>query len=331
LIGVWIENGEISVRDDLPEPAVADGEAIVTVSAAGICGTDLALVKGYRNFRGVPGHEFVGVVTDGPADWAGARVVSEINVICAHLAPESAPCEACDRGRPALCARRQAIGIHGRDGAFAERVAVPIANLHRVPPGIGRDTATFVEPLAAAFRILEQVELTDAARVLVVGPGRLGQLIARLFATNGVSPDVVGRSVEGVSRAARIGLSIVTADALPRDHYDIVVECSGHGDGFGLALSSVRAGGAIVLKSTLGPATRTDLARVSVDEIRIIGSRCGPFEPAIEALANRVVVVDDLIHERFGLRDAPYAFRRAAEPGAGKILLVPGLPVHRGA
>lgn len=323
MVGVWIENGAIFVRDDLPEPALADGEVIVAVSAAGICGTDLSLMEGYRQFRGVPGHEFVGVVTDGPPHWAGARVVSEINVTCAHLAAESAPCEACGRGRPALCARRQAIGIHGRDGAFAERVAVPLANLHRVPPGIADETATFVEPLAAAFRILEQVELTDAADVLIVGPGRLGQLVARLLAANGVSPDVVGRSVEGVSRAVRAGLSIVTVDALPRGHYDVVVECSGHGEGLGLALSSVRAGGTIVLKSTLGPATRTDLARVSVDEIRVIGSRCGPFEPAIEALASRAVVVDDLIHGRFGLRDAPDAFRRAAEPGAGKILLTP--------
>ena len=203
---------ETRVRDDLPRPEPGPEEAVVRVLCAGICGTDLELLRGYRPFTGVPGHEFVGVVEEGPEDWRDARVVSEINVTCLSQTHREPVCPTCAAGRPAHCERREVIGILGRDGAFAEGVRVPVANLHHVPDGIADEAALFVEPLAAGFRILDQVSLDKVTRALVLGPGRLGLLIARVLAGRVPYLEVAGRWQDHVL-TSRFNPSHTTGDA----------------------------------------------------------------------------------------------------------------------
>ena len=323
MIGVWFENGESTVRDDFPDPDPGEGDAVVAVSLAGICGTDLALLAGYRGFRGIPGHEFVGVVEDGPPAWRGARVVADINVTCDSYPPASDRCVPCRRGRRTHCERRAAIGIFGRDGAFAREVVVPLANLHRVPVSVTDEVAVFAEPVAAAYRVLEQVEIGPETRALVVGPGRLGQLVARVLATTGCRPTVTGRSAAGLERARLAGLTTLPIDEVEGRELDVAVDCTGHADGFEVARRSVRPAGTVVVKSTYSEPFPVDMAAIAVDEINVIGSRCGPFAPALAALADGSVRVDDLVDDRFPLGDAPRALARAGEPGVLKVLLVP--------
>lgn len=323
VIGCWIEDGILSVRDDLPAPIAEAHEAIVSVSLAGICGTDLALLDGYRSFTGIVGHEFVGTVADGPPGWKGARVVADINVTCGSYPPESNRCTACGWGRRTHCERRTVVGIDGREGVFAQQVRLPLANLHRVPVLVSDDVAVFVEPLAAAFRVLEQVEVKQATRALVVGPGRLGQLVARTLATTGCRLTVTGRSDAGLARARNAGIAAIDLDSVEAGAFDVVVECTGHPDGLAIARGAVRPAGAIVIKSTYREPFEIDATSLAVDEITLIGSRCGPFAPAIEALASGSVDVSDLIGARFPLTDAVAAFEKAAEPGIGKVLLKP--------
>lgn len=324
MLGVWLENERVRVRSDLPDPEPSEGEALIRVLRAGICGTDLALARGYRPGRGrVPGHEFVGVVAAGPPEWIAARVVGEINVTCRSLAHGAPPCPECASGRRTHCRRRAAVGIYGWDGAFAERLVLPLANLHRVPDSIDDDEATFVEPLAAALRVREQVALDRDTRVVVVGPGRLGILVARALAPTGTPVTAVGRSRPGVERARIAGLRVITADAAESAAFDVAIECSGDPDGLSTARRLVRPGGTIVLKSTPADDVTLGLGSTVVDEITIVGSRCGPFPTAIQALAQGVVAVADLVDDRFPLASAPEAFERAGEPGVAKVLLVP--------
>lgn len=322
MIGAWLEGGRLRVRDDLPRPAARPREVVVRVSLAGICGTDLELARGYRDFLGVPGHEFVGVVEEGPADWIGRRVVAEINITCLTRAAP-APCALCRAGRPAHCSRREVPGILGRDGAFAERVCVPVANLHRVPDTVSDDAAVFVEPLAAAFRVLEQIGSADVQRALVLGMGRLGQLVARLLAPRLPALDAAGRSARSLSRARAAGLNVREAGALAAATYDLVVDCTGTPGGFAAARQAVRPRGTLIVKSTHINDLSIDISSIVVDEIRLLGSRCGPFGPALAALEQRDVEVLDLIDDRLPLEAAAEAFAKAAEPGVAKILLVP--------
>ncbi|MDH3733246.1 MAG: alcohol dehydrogenase catalytic domain-containing protein [Gemmatimonadota bacterium] len=321
MIGVWVENGAVTVRDDLPAPTAGQGDAVVSVQLAGLCGTDLALVEGYRDFVGIPGHEFVGIVDEGPPGWKGARVASEINVTCGSYPPESDRCKACGWGRTTHCERRTAIGIFGRDGVFAERVALPVANLHRVPVLVPNDKAVFVEPLAAAFRVLEQVDIGEGTRVVVIGPGRLGQLVARAVATTGARPTLAGRSEASLVRGRRVGIASLMTDEIEAGTYDVAVDCTGSPEGFAAARRALRPAGTLVLKSTYSSPLELDATSLAVDEIRVIGSRCGPFPRAIEALSSGTVDVEDLIDDRFPLTDAPAAFTKAAEPGVAKVLL----------
>ncbi|MBC8066748.1 MAG: alcohol dehydrogenase catalytic domain-containing protein [Deltaproteobacteria bacterium] len=305
-------DGVLGLRErPIPEPA--NGQARVRVRLAGICGTDLQIVRGYAGHRGVLGHELVGDVEQhGDPSWIGRRVVAEINVGCGG-------CEACARGLRAHCATRRVIGIREHDGAFAPFVLVPHENLHVVPDRVDDHAAVFVEPLAAAFEILEQVALVGGSQVAVIGDGRLGLLVAMVLVDRGCDVTVVGRHPRKLAIAAGLGAHTKLGDDVrPRSH-DCVVEATGAGDGFALAQRMIRPRGTIVVKSTTHGTTAVALAPIVVDEITVIGSRCGPFAPAIAALdrLDPRVLVDDV----FALADGVRAFARAAEPGVLKVLL----------
>lgn len=311
---LWLEQQRLRVRDDVEAPRAAD-EALVRVTCAGICNTDLELVRGYYPFTGVPGHEFVGVVERSPDPaWVGRRVVGEINVSCGA-------CAACAAGRRTHCERRTVLGIKARDGAFAERLSLPVANLHAVPEAVSDEAAVFTEPLAAALEIQEQVRFEPGMRVAVIGDGKLGQLVARTLALTGVELAVVGRHRAKLERLEAAGIR--TAAELPERRADVVVECTGNGDGLALALKAVRPRGTVVLKSTYRGDATLNISAVVVDEISLVGSRCGPFAPALALLAGGRVDVAALVDARYPLGDGLEAFAHAARPGVLKVLLSP--------
>lgn len=305
--GLWLEEGALRVREDVPEPEPRAGEAVIAVRRAGICNTDLELQRGYYPFTGVPGHEFVGV-------WNGKRVVGEINATCGD-------CGACRAGRRTHCERRTVLGIVNRNGAFAERLALPVANLHEVPAEIADEEAVFVEPLAAALEIQQQVEIGDGDRVLVIGDGKLGNLIAQTLRLTGADLRVVSRNPGKRAILDSLGLRTLEPSAVAAAEADVVVECTGDPSGFDLARRAVRPRGTIVLKSTYAGDTRVNFSSLVVDEITLVGSRCGPFAPAVDLLARRAVSVGPLVHARYGLSDAVAAFAHAARPGVMKVLI----------
>jgi len=299
-------------------PKVRPGAALIRVLMAGICGTDREIIKGYGGFRGVPGHEFVGVVErTSPArpDLSGKRVVGEINCGCGA-------CPYCSRGLEKHCPARSAIGIAGRAGVFAEYVALPLRNLHEVPDGLPDEEAVFAEPLAAAFEVMEQVHVRPEARVLVLGDGCLGLLIA--FTMRGCGADVTlcGRHETKLAVAAGQHIRTKRSDEIGKGkEYDIVVEATGSERGLEAALDFVRPRGTIVLKSTTASKSEVGLSRVVVDEIVIVGSRCGPFRPAIDALASGRVRVRGLISAIYPFAEAISAFEKAGQPESIKVLL----------
>ncbi len=312
-----IDNG-LRLEANYPTPTPPAGEALIRVLKAGICNTDLELVKGYMDFRGVPGHEFVGAVEQavGREDLIGRRVAGEINAACGV-------CETCRANRPTHCPNRTTLGINGRAGAFAEYLALPLVNLHLLPEAVSDDQAVFVEPLAAACEILEQVRIRPTDRVAVIGDGKLGLLCAQVVALMGCKLIVVGRHVEKLAILDRRGINTTTdINAIEPASFDRVVEATGTPGGFGLARQIVRPRGTIVLKSTYeGQALPVNLTMVVVDEITLIGSRCGPFEPAIRLLAHRQIDVESLIQARYPLTEGVAAFGRAAQKGTLKVIV----------
>lgn len=315
---LWLEDGELSLRDDVPAPDVAQvGEALVRVRLSGICGTDLELVRGYYPYAGVLGHEFVGEVVEAPdAEWVGARVVGEINAACTT-------CPTCRAGRPTHCPDRTVLGIVGRNGVHAEYTRLPLANLHRVPDGVSDEATVFTEPLAAALEIAEQIHIAPTDRVLLIGAGRLGQLVAQVLALTGADVAVVAR--HDVQRELLHAHGIATVDSaevMPRS-FDIVVEATGSPSGLDLARSALRPRGTLVLKSTYAGEVTLDLSPFVVDEITIVGSRCGPFAPALRLLESGRVDPTPLIAARYALDDAVEALRHASERGVLKVLLQP--------
>jgi threonine dehydrogenase-like Zn-dependent dehydrogenase len=312
-------DGALSLMDR-PKP-VADGDCIVRVIAAGICGTDLELLRGYAGFSGVPGHEFVGVVEDAaPADahWIGRRVVGEITVGCGRCAG----CRAAGRGH---CDVRTVLGIRERNGAFAEYLALPSMNLHAVPASVDDTAAVFVEPTAAACRIVEQVPIDRDTRVAVVGAGRLGLLIAQVLRLHGADVTMVVRSERSKSAAAALAFETVgaaTAAGSSGRRFDIAVDATGAPAGFGAAAALVRPRGILVLKSTFHGEVPLALSPLVVDEITVVGSRCGPFDRAIELLAAGRVDVKALLAGVYPLERFAEAFERAAQ--GGKVILTPG-------
>lgn len=300
-----------------PAPRLDADGALVRVHLAGICNTDLELIKGYMGFRGVLGHEFVGTVAEGPAQWAGRRVVGEINFACRR-------CATCRSGLPRHCPTRRVMGILDADGAFAEYVALPVANLHGVPDGVADDAAVFAEPLAAAFEILAQVRVEPGALCVVLGDGKLGLLAAQVLAQAGARVLAVGRHDDKLAILRRRGIDTILLERWDRARADIVVDATGSHAGFALAAAATRPRGTLVLKSTVAGTAPLDLAPLVIDEITVVGSRCGPFEPALSALATRRVEVGSLVSARYALRDAADALRAAARPGAMKVLIETG-------
>lgn len=319
--GLWIEGGTIRLRDDLPRPAPRPGETRVRVLRAGICATDLALRRGYMGFVGVPGHEFVGLAIDGPL--AGERVVGEINAGCGH-------CTECSSGLERHCPKRTVLGILGRPGAFAEELSLPTRNLHRVPVSVALDEAVFTEPLAAAFEILEQVKPSRGTEVLVVGDGKLGILCGWVLHRAGLAVSVEGRHPErrellppGVAYRPADGSGGGSAGSLPEtpERFDVVVEVTGNPSTLGALVSRVRPRGTIVVKTTSERAATIDTSGIVVHEISVVGSRCGPFGPALAALAEGAIPVGRLVAARYRLSQGVAAFDRAERRGTLKVVL----------
>jgi threonine dehydrogenase-like Zn-dependent dehydrogenase len=303
-----------------PDPVPPPGEALIRVRLAGICNTDLELVRGYLNFRGILGHEFVGeVVQAADAMWLGQRVVGDINAACRN--PQ---CAACASGRPTHCPNRTTLGIAGRDGAFADYLILPQANLYAVPENVSDEMAVFCEPLAAACEILAQIQIAPTDRVVVLGDGKLGLLVAAVLRLTGAELTLVGRNRSKLAIADDWGVPVRLADeSLPEGAADVVVECTGSPQGFESARRLLRPRGTLVLKSTYHGALSVDMSGLVVDEITLLGSRCGPFAPALRLLASGLVDPRVLISETFALDQAASAFTRAAAPGVLKVLLVP--------
>jgi threonine dehydrogenase-like Zn-dependent dehydrogenase len=297
-------------------PAPSAEIAVVRVALAGVCTTDLELVKGYMDFRGVLGHEFTGTVEDGPIAWRGKRVVGEINFGCGR-------CTTCQRGLRRHCPTRRVMGILNADGAFAERVAVPVTNLHRVPDSVDDDAAVFVEPLAAAFEILEQVHVQPGTRCTVLGDGKLGLLVAQVLFQAGAQVLAVGRHADKLRILRTRGIATATADAWDRTPADLVVEATGSTAGFATAVEATQPRGTLVLKSTVADAAQLNLAPLVINEITVVGSRCGSFSPALRALETGSIDVRSLIAARRPLREAADALQLAATPGVLKVLLDP--------
>ena len=312
---LWLENNQIDLRE-IPR-SHKPGEALIKIRKAGICSTDLELVKGYYPYTGILGHEFVGEVVDADnISWIGQRVVGEINVVCNQ-------CEQCLNGRHTHCENRTVLGIVNRDGAFAEYTNLPIANLHRVPASVPDEMAVFTEPLAAALEIQQQIQIRPTDRVLLVGAGRLGQLIAQTLALTGCDLRVVARHAHQQNLLEARAISVITEEEIQPWRWDVVVEATGSPAGFSLARQAVRPRGTLVLKSTYKGELNVNFSAIVVDEINIIGSRCGPFEPALRLMESRQVDPAVLIADDFKLDEAFKAFERAAETGVLKVLVQP--------
>ncbi len=298
-----------------PEPEPAESEALVRVSLAGICATDLEIVRGYMGFRGVLGHEFTGTVVKGSRPWRGRRVVAEINCVCGK-------CNMCVSGLANHCRRRTVIGIEGRDGAFADLIAVPERNLVEVPAALTDEQAVFVEPLAAAYQVVKQVPIEKRMQVAVVGSGRLGLLVAQVLAATGCRLLVVGRNERTLDFCEKHGIqAIAVSQLVPRGDRDVVVECSGSPAGFDIAAQLLRPRGTLVLKSTYAHSAALNLAPVVINELTVVGSRCGPYADAINALARRQIDVESMVSRRMPLSRGVEAMQMAADPRYIKVLL----------
>jgi len=311
-----VEDGRVSMAD-MAEPRAA-GEALVRVRLSGLCNTDLEIARGYAGFQGTVGHEFVGIVEDaagGPIA-RGERVVGEINAGCGE-------CATCKEGDARHCATRTVLGIVGRDGAHADLLRLPARNLVRVPDGVRDEDAVFTEPIAAACGVLERCPMDAKTRVAVIGDGKLGLLCAMVLEAQGIAPLLVGKheSKLAIARARGTETASVEQAAGRRRAFDVVVEASGAASGFALSLDLLRPRGSLVLKSTFHGATPVDAARVVVDEIQVIGSRCGRFAPALELLGRGAVDVASLVSEVLPLDRGVEAMERAGEPGVMKVLL----------
>jgi threonine dehydrogenase-like Zn-dependent dehydrogenase len=315
MLALRVEKKNVSVKEI--EKPDRGGEALVRVLLSGICNTDLEIARGYAGFKGTIGHEFVGVVEDSTdRTLPGKRIVGEINAGCGN-------CDLCRAGDSRHCASRTVLGIHGRDGAHAEFLRLPAENLLVVPDNVPDEHAVFTEPLAAACGVLEHVSISNSDRVAVIGDGKLGLLCAQVLALTGASLLLIGKHSSKLRIAERRGIETATPKqaAKRQRQFDVAVEASGAATGLNLALDLLRPKGQLVLKSTFHGKTELDSARIVVDEISIVGSRCGRFTPALDLLKKAAIDVDSLISEEYPLSNGVHAMRRAAARGVLKVLL----------
>jgi threonine dehydrogenase-like Zn-dependent dehydrogenase len=305
----------LQFRADLPVPPVRPQEARIKVLQAGICSTDLQLIKGYMTFQGILGHEFVGMVEEASEpSLVGKRVVGEINAACRK-------CATCLSGSPTHCPHRTTLGIQGRDGAFADYLTLPVKNLFVVPDSITDDQAVFVEPLAAACEITQQLTVKPSDRVVVIGDGKLGLLCTQILGLSGCEVTLLGRHPDNYRWLEDTGITLTTN---PRDippGVDVIVEATGSPEGFSMAMELIRPRGSIVLKSTFHGKTTFNMADLVIHEIALFGSRCGPFAPAIRLLEAGRIQVDPLIHARYPIAKGMTAMETAAQHGVLKVLL----------
>lgn len=322
------QNHTLALEKHYQEPVLRPGEALIKVTLAGICNTDLEIVRGYMDFQGVPGHEFVGVVEELHesvplrAELIGKRVVGEINAAC-----HRADCWYCMRDMPTHCPNRTTLGIVNRDGAFAAYLTLPVENLHIVPDNVSDEEAVFTEPLAANFEMLEQVHVRPTDHAVVLGDGKMGQLAAQVLALTGCAVTIVGKHAEKLALVEQRGITThLLEDAQTftlhgGERVDLVAECTGAAQGLALALRLVRPRGTVFLKSTVADRSTLHLAPIVIDEIRVQGSRCGPFAPAIRALSQHTIDVRPLISAIYPLDEGLAAFKRAGESGVLKVLV----------
>ena len=295
-------------------PKADETTALIRVRLAGICSTDLQIFKGYMDFQGVPGHEFVGEVKEGPAELLGKRVVGEINFACGH-------CSFCAQGVGRHCPRRKVMGILGADGSFAEFVSLPLENLHLVPDTLLDEEAVFTEPLAAAFEILEQVKIHPTDNILVLGDGKLGLLCAQVLYLTGARVTLVGKHENKLGLLKKLGIHTVMLSDWEASLFNVVVEATGSTSGLRIALDAVRPRGTLVIKSTVAQEHTLSLAPLVINEVTVVGSRCGPFFPALDALAQKRLMVGPLIDRIYPLAEGVEAVGHAAQPGVLKVLL----------
>lgn len=311
---VW--DGQNLAVQSVDVPPLGLHEARIKIRLAGICSTDLELVRGYKGFRGVLGHEFVGEVVEGASEWLGKRVVGEINTACGH-------CDTCQRGDLTHCRNRTVLGILNRAGAFAETIQLPVKNLHVVPDEVPDEAAVFTEPLAAACRITQVHALYAGHRVVLIGAGRLGILCAQVIQLTGADLSVLVRREEQAQLLTQWGIRAVYADELTDGVVDYVVECTGSPNGLKKALDLVRPRGTIILKSTYAEKSDLDLSSIVVNEIQVDGSRCGPFDTALDLLNRGLIKTQPMIEAIYPLEDAVQAMEHATRPGVLKVLLKP--------
>jgi len=315
---LWLENGELNYKDDVELPICRSHEALVRVLLAGICATDVQLLKGYYPFTGILGHEFVGEVIQAPLkpEWIGRRVVGEINMSCGE-------CIQCHALRPTHCHRRQVLGIKQHHGAFAEYLTLPLKNLFCVPESVSNNQAVLTEPLAAALEIQNQYHVKPTNKVLIIGAGRLGQLIAQTLVLTGCDLQVVARYPKQQQLLQKQAIDWILESEIYAQHYDLVVEATGSEAGLHTAINAVRPQGTIILKSTYKGETTVNFSHIVVNEIQLIGSRCGSFMPALHLLAQQKVQPELLIDTQYRLQQGIEAFAAAQQKGMMKVLLTP--------
>lgn len=299
-----------------PQPVAAADEVLIRMRLGGICSTDLELMRGYKDFTGVLGHEFVGEVVEGPGEWIGRRVVGEINVSCGE-------CDMCRRGVTTQCRHRRVLGLSNYDGAFADAFRLATRNLVPVPDSLTDEVAVFAEPLAAACQILEAVRICPMDRIVLLGAGKIGLLAAQVLRLTGAALTVIVRRERPAKLLQQWGIYAVARADQPDGQADIVVDCTGEPGGFTDALELVRPRGTVVLKSTYAGIPQADLTRIVVNEIRVVGSRCGPFEAGLRLLEQGLIDVRPLVEACYPLSEAAAAFEHAARPGILKVLLTP--------
>jgi threonine dehydrogenase-like Zn-dependent dehydrogenase len=305
----------LQVCSDVAMPQPRDDEALIRIRTAGICNTDLEITRGYKGFSGILGHEFVGEVVDcRVGGWTGARVCGEINIACGT-------CSLCRSGLSTHCERREVLGILHHDGVFAEYAVLPVRNLHKIPATLSDDVAVFVEPVAAAYEVLQQVRIDRGMRAVVLGDGKLGLLCAQVVASAGADVLLLGKHEEKLQLARALGLPAQLADHAGELRAKLVIEATGSPTGLQRAIAIVEPRGTIVLKTTTSARIAADLSAIVVNEITVVGSRCGPFLDAIDGLNDGRVEVLPLISERYVLTDAVHAMERAAQPGVLKVLI----------